>query len=115
MLAILAINSVHSSFGIKCNDKVRDHEKIMYYMCLNKPHSQDICFSAPTQPAGNELHMSLNKLITNERWIYSREHSAIRVQTKYKYTCMDCPQMGTFMNRGDFVLATFTLTLHAVW
>ena len=45
-------NSVYSSSGIKCNDEVRDHEKIMYYMCLNKPHSQDVCFS-PTQPAGN--------------------------------------------------------------
>ena len=30
--------------------------------------------------------MSQNKLITNKRWIYSREHSAIRAQTKYKYT-----------------------------
>ena len=25
------------SSGIKCNDKVRDHEKLMHYMCLNKP------------------------------------------------------------------------------
>ena len=72
------MNSVHSSSGIKCNDKVRDHEKIMYYMCLIP---RTYVFILP-----HSLETWLNMLITNKRWIYSREHSAIRAQTKYKCT-----------------------------
>ena len=83
------INSVHSSSGIKCNDKVRDHEKIMSYMCLNKSHSQDVRFSAPTHPAENVAKHTIILMC--------------RLSTD-----------GTFMNGGDFVLASFTLTLHAV-